>query len=279
MSDGRPSQGGSGQPAARSFAEPEVREIRRRVMSFERWHYQFDLAGVTTPIWYPGCVNRHAQRKRHFFDPLVRFCGGSLRGKRVLDLGCNAGFWALAAVEAGCDYVRGIDGRAMHVAQANLVFDVKGVERERYDFVEGNVFEVAWGDGFDIVLCLGLLYHVNRPVELLERIARANTDLLVVDTAIVPGDESALYMLREDVEDPRSAVRSGLVLVPTASAVIEMLRSCGYHGVMLHPSFDDYTAADDFRDGKRRAFVCAKRAPLDGFEGIVEAGFAPATTA
>jgi tRNA (mo5U34)-methyltransferase len=249
------------------------------VTSFERWHYQFDLAGVTTPIWDQPSVNRHAQRKRHFFDPLVRFCGGSLQGKRVLDLGCNAGFWALAAVEAGCDYVRGIDGRAAHVAQANLVFEVKGVARERYDFVEGDVFEIAWGEGFDLVLCLGLLYHVNRPVELLERIARANTDLLVVDTAIVPGDAAALYLLREDLADPRSAIGSELVLVPTAPAVIEMVRSCGYHGVMLHPTFDDYTAAEDFRDGRRRAFVCAKRTPLDGFEGIVEAEFAPPASA
>lgn len=245
-------------------------------MAFKRWHYCFDLNGVLTPIWDSRCVNRHEQRKRHFFEPLVRLCGGSLRGKRVLDLGANAGFWSLAAIEAGCDYVLGIEGRAMHVAQAELVFEVKGVERERYDFVEADLFDVEWGDGFDVVLCLGLLYHVRRPVELLERIARANTDLLIVDTAVVPRDEAALYLQREDVADPRSAIGSGLVMVPTPAAVIEMLRSCRYHGVMLRPAFDDYTAADDFREGKRRAFVCAKRTALDDLDAVVEARFSPA---
>jgi len=245
-------------------------------MSFERWHYAFDLAGVTTPVSYPGCANRHAQRKRYFFDPLVRLCGGSLQGKRVLDLGCNAGFWSLAAVEAGCDYVRGVDGRAMHVAQANLVFGVKGIPRERYDFVEGDVFEAPFGEGFGVALCLGLLYHVNRPVQLLERIARANTDLLVIDTAIVPGDAAALYIVADDAEDARMAIRSEPVFIPTAPAVIELVRAYGYHGVMLQPSFDDYTAAEDYREGRRRAFVCAKHSPLDGFEGVVEAAFAPA---
>jgi tRNA (mo5U34)-methyltransferase len=250
-------------------------EIRRRAEGFSRWHYQFELGGVLTPIWNPDCVNRHAQRKRHFFDPLVRALGGSLRGKRVLDLGMNAGFWSLAAIEAGCDFVLGIEGRSMHVEQANFVFEVKDVERERYRFVEGDLFDVAWGEGFDLVLCLGLLYHVNRPVELLERIARANTAVLIVDTAVVPREEPAFFVRREDVDDPRMAIRSELVFVPTPAAVVELLRSCGYHGAMLKPAFDDYTAADDYRDGERRAFVCAKR-DLPRLDAIVEAAFAPA---
>jgi tRNA (mo5U34)-methyltransferase len=68
--------------------------------------------------------------------------GGSLEGKRVLDLGCNAGFWSLLSVEAGCEYVLGIDGRRMHVEQANFVFQVRGVERSRYEFLEANLFDL-----------------------------------------------------------------------------------------------------------------------------------------
>ena len=36
-------------------------------------------------------------------------CDGSLKGLRVLGLGCNAGWWSLKAIEAGCDFVAGID--------------------------------------------------------------------------------------------------------------------------------------------------------------------------
>ena len=38
-----------------------------------------------------------------------------LKGKRVLDLGCNAGFWSLNAAEAGADFVLGVDGRQIQV--------------------------------------------------------------------------------------------------------------------------------------------------------------------
>jgi tRNA (mo5U34)-methyltransferase len=106
-------------------------EIRQKIASFPRWHYQFDLRGNHTPIHKQGRVNRHTQRKKHFFDPVVSLFGGSLEGKRVLDLACNAGYWSLAAIEAGADYVLGIEGRQMHVDQASFVFEVKEVERDR----------------------------------------------------------------------------------------------------------------------------------------------------
>src|SRR5829696_3161852 len=162
-------------------------QLRKRIESFPRWHYEFELDGIVTPIFDPAHVNRHSQRKAYFFAPLVHFAGDSLAGKKVLDLGCNAGYWSLAATDAGADFVLGVDGRQMHIDQANLVFQAKAIPPERYRFECANVFELDPPEApFDIVLCLGLLYHVSRPVDLIERISAWNTDLLVIDTALVP---------------------------------------------------------------------------------------------
>ncbi|MDQ4064911.1 MAG: class I SAM-dependent methyltransferase, partial [Actinomycetota bacterium] len=154
----------------------DTAEIKERVDSFERWHYRFDLDGVQTPIWDESRINRHQQRKSYLFDPLRAIYGGSLVGKRVLDIGCNAGFWSLAAIESGCDYVLGLDGRQMHVDQANFVFEVKGIERDRYRFITGDIFktDLLEHGRFDIVLCLGLLYHVSKHMNLLEIISEIN---------------------------------------------------------------------------------------------------------
>src|SRR5690348_7260853 len=116
-------------------------DLSSRIAAFPRWHYEFDLGGERTPIFDPAHRNRHAQRRRYFFDPLVQLAGGTLKGKRVLDLGCNAGFWSLLAVQAGADHVLGIDGRQMHVDQANLVFEASGIAPERYDFRAANIFD------------------------------------------------------------------------------------------------------------------------------------------
>ena len=84
-------------------------DIERGIARNPRWHYQFDLQGIATQIHCAEWINRHRERKNYFFDPLAR--AGLLEGKRVLDLGCNAGFWSLQAIRAGCAHVVGIDVR------------------------------------------------------------------------------------------------------------------------------------------------------------------------
>ena len=242
--------------------------LRERIESFTRWHYEFDLDGIATPIFDPEHVNRHRQRKAYFFDPLVRFSGGSLTGKRVLDLGCNAGFWSLAAIEAGADFVLGVDGRQMHVDQANLVFEVKGIPRDRYRFEVANVFELDLREArFDVVLCLGLLYHVSTPVDLMERISAWNSDVLVVDTALVPTPGPHFRLVRQNVNEPRSAVDRNIALHPSSEAVAKLAQQYGYGSVVrLKPRFTSWEGAESYQRGNRRAFVCAKRSTLDGFD-------------
>jgi SAM-dependent methyltransferase len=227
----------------------EQAEIRERIRSFERWHYQFDLDGNLTPIWNQGHINRHQQRVSYFFDALLSVTGGTLAGKRVLDLGCNAGFWSLQAINAGADYVFGIDGRQMHIDQANFVFDVLGVDRDRYDFGVGDACndDHAAHGRFDVVLCLGLLYHVSKPVELIERIAAANSDLLVIDTQVswLPGSRFDVH--HEDLDEPRNAIDHEMVMLPTRQAVVDL---ASFEGMR------------DYARGERMAFICSKQTSL-----------------
>lgn len=253
-------------------------EIKQKIDSFETWHYQFDLKGNLTPIRQEKFVKRHKQRKKHFIDPLVQLYGGSLAGKRVLDLACNAGFWSLCAIDAGCDYVLGIEGRQMHVDQANFVFDVKEVEKDKYDFVVGDIFKMdlrQFGT-FDIVLCLGLMYHVSKHVELLEKISEVNDDVLIIDTALprVPG--SFLELRGQNPDSYMSAVDSSLAMAPTKQAVRDLAEEFGYSVVTLEPDFRNkrgrpaWAGGNDYRNGARRAFICAKQTDLSNLPAKVE---------
>ena len=239
-------------------------EALHGIARFSRWHYQFDLGGHLTPIHDVRWINRHGQRKEYFFRPLVQVCGGSLAGKRVLDLGCNAGFWSLCAIESGCDFVLGIDGRAMHIDQARFVFEAKGIPSERFDFHCADVFDATAVDicTFDIVLCLGLLYSVCKPMTLLERIARINCDLLLIDTSLSTREGSILEIRHETLDEPRHACDYELVTYPTKAAVLDMVRQFGYEVRILTPPFSDYTGAEDFQTNRRRAFICSKRTLL-----------------
>jgi SAM-dependent methyltransferase len=228
-------------------------ELQERIAEFPRWHYRFEFeGGVSTPVVDLGRVNRHAQRRRYFFDALLQVTGGTLEGRRVLDLGCNAGWWSLQAIEAGADYVLGVDIRQMHIDQANLVFEAKGIDATRHRFEQGDVFTRDFGDGFDVVLCLGLMEHIARPVELFERMAATGAELLVIDTA--------LSGARSHLEEPDAY--GELVLVPTRDAVIELAARSGYSAVALARNITDYAGMEDYRRLRRLAFICSRSASL-----------------
>jgi SAM-dependent methyltransferase len=241
-------------------------EILPRIESFPVWHYRFDLAGHITPVRSPRLANRHEQRRKYFFEPLVRLCGGSFEGKRVLDIGCNAGFWSLQAIENGADFVLGVDARQMHVDQANFVFEVKGIPRDRYEFALADIFEFDFSryGSFDIVLCLGLLYHVSKQVALFETISALKNDILVIDTALSPLPGSYLRVNFENIDNPLNAAYRNLVMVPTKDAVTDLARAFGYEVAVLRPKFDDWTGARRYRHGRRKAFLCARKTPLAG---------------
>jgi hypothetical protein len=234
----------------------ETQELEDRIAAFPRWHYRFEFdGGVCTPTPDPTVANRHEQRRRYFFDPLVELCGGTLSGRRVLDLGCNAGLFSLLSLEAGADFVLGIDGRDTYIEQAQLVLEAKGVDPARYRLEVANVFEWEPAGAFDIVLCLGLLDHVCKPVELFELMSRTGAQTLVIDTEISRSRASQFEV--SSLYDPKAVIDYPLVLIPTRQAVLELADQFGYTAVALAHKMTDYAGLIDYRDQRRLAFLCS----------------------
>ena len=237
-------------------------EIAAKSAGFAQWHFPFDLRGHQTPT-NAAKARKHHRRVQYFIEPVIRHYGGTLAGKRVLDLGCNAGFHSLTAIEAGADFVLGVDARDVHIEQANFVFEVKGVGRDRYEFVAANVFDYDYSqtEPFDIVLCLGLLYHTSKPITLLEVISAANRDMLVIDTTLstIPG--SFLEVRRDEPGRLTDSADYELVMHPTAQAIVDMTELFGYRTRMLRPP--EKFGVSKYQRGKRRAFICAKTSDID----------------
>jgi SAM-dependent methyltransferase len=231
-------------------------ELEDRIAAFPSWHYMFEFeGGVRTPVPWPGQINRHRQRRRYFFDPLLGLMGGALSGHRVLDLGCNAGLWSLSAIEAGADFVLGIDANQTFLDQAELVFEAKGVERSRYSFVRGNIFEQQFDGQFDVVLCLGIMEVSAKPVELFELMCGAGAKVIVIDTGISRARSGFFEVAK--LHEPRNRVDHELVLMPSFQAVIELAAEFDLRAAPLAHNMTDYTGMDDYREERRMAFMCA----------------------
>ncbi|MCL4838191.1 MAG: methyltransferase domain-containing protein [Thermoanaerobaculia bacterium] len=124
--------------------------------------------------------------------------GPRLDGLRVLDLGCLEGGYAFALARDGAEVV-GIDARAENIAKCELVRDAWGLAH--LSFRQGDVKEVARGTHgeFDLVLALGILYHLDEPARWLAGIGALTRGVLCVDTHFAPDDDADLALLRPDL--------------------------------------------------------------------------------
>jgi SAM-dependent methyltransferase len=108
--------------------------------------------------------------------------GGELAGLRVLDLGCEEGHFAVEFARHGADVVA-IDVRDEHLRRARFLAGATGVA-ERLTTVRADVRELDPAElgEFDLVLCLGLHYHLDTPelFELFEKLAALSRTALIL---------------------------------------------------------------------------------------------------
>jgi len=162
-------------------------QLEARILGRE-WFYEFELpSGKRTRSYLPDEVKSiHRTRERMVFDYLDRRVAGRWSELRCLDIGCHEGYFALQLARRGCRQVLGIDARDAHVADAALVRDVYGLEN--LTFQRGNILELTNADlgRFDIVLLLGLLYHVPDIVGALNAARALTAGTCVIETQVAP---------------------------------------------------------------------------------------------
>jgi ubiquinone/menaquinone biosynthesis C-methylase UbiE len=94
----------------------------------------------------------------------------SIVGKRVIDVGCGSGRYAIALAQIGAAAVTAVDFQRKAFAPAQRWCEEHGVA---VDFREANVLELPFGDGeFDFVLSNGVIHHSASIEQGLSEIAR-----------------------------------------------------------------------------------------------------------
>lgn len=92
-----------------------------------------------------------------------------LTGLSVLDIGCNAGFYSIEMKKRGASRVVGIDADPRYLAQARLAAELSGVAIE---LIEMSVYDIAaLRERFDLVIFMGVLYHLRHPLLALDLMA------------------------------------------------------------------------------------------------------------
>ncbi len=111
-----------------------------------------------------------------------------LRGWKVLDIGCNAGFYTFELARRGA-HVLGIDVSEHYLAQARWAARQFALE-DRVEFRRMQVYDLAGLDEtFDLVWFMGVFYHLRYPMLGLDIVCQKAKKLLVFQTLTLPGVE------------------------------------------------------------------------------------------
>jgi tRNA (mo5U34)-methyltransferase len=231
----------------RTAVEPE--QIRKRIGELGQWFHNINLGGVqTAPDHflgdYPSCKWQHLQAS----------IPADLTGKTVLDIGCNGGFYSIEMKRRGALRVVGIDSDPVYLEQARFAAEMAGA-----DIILKNldVYDVAaLREKFDIVLFMGVLYHLRHPLLALDLLNEHAVKDTLIFQSLMRGSPNVLP-LKDNYEfaDTQIFSQDGYPLmhfiehkysddstnwwIPNRACVEAMLRSSGFE-IMEQPEDEVY---------------------------------------
>jgi tRNA (mo5U34)-methyltransferase len=244
-------------------------EIRERVASLGDWFHNLNLRGIKTapghPLGdYPTC------KWRNFAHAIPQ----DLRGKTVLDIGCNAGFYSIEFKRRGAERVLGIDSNEGYLAQARFAAEVCGVDIE---LEQMSVYEIGrLEEKFDIVVFMGVLYHLRHPLLALDLIHEHVARDQLIFQSMLRGSAETMpiapdYPFSEwaTFDDPRFPKMHFIEnryagdatnwWVPNRACVEGMLRSAGF-SIVAHPEAEVFVCQYQPFATQAQAAYAARRA-------------------
>ena len=153
---------------------------------------------------------------------------GELKNRRVLDVGCNNGYFMFRLIGAGAKEVLGIDPVACFQNQFQLLQHfarIPGIHLESLGIQDMHLFQ----SNFDLILHLGIIYHHPDPISQLRslRCALKPGGKIIVETIGIPGDTPvSLTPYR------RYANMRNVYFVPTLAATMSWMEKAKFRRIV-----------------------------------------------
>lgn len=230
-------------------ADIEKSRLERRISELGPWFHNLRLRGVeTAPQHFLGDYPR--VKYERFRDAIP----ADLTGWTVLDVGCNAGFYSLEMKRRGAARVVAIDSDEHYLRQARFAAEVLSAQIE---FRQMSVWDIGLLDErFDLVIFMGVLYHLRHPLLALDLIHEHVAQNLLLFQSLQRGsDEVAPVAEDYDFYEPAPFDEPGYPKLhfvehryahdetnwwaPNRACVEAMLRSAGF-SVVSHPEQEVY---------------------------------------
>lgn len=173
-----------------------TQEAQRLIATHPHWYHQIEVA--------PGVVTPGVNESQMILDALR--LPDRLDGMRVLDIGARDGYFSFECERRGASEVVAID----YLDPAETGFPIaRELVGSKVEMQQANVYDLSAENfgTFDLILFLGVLYHLRDPMLALDRIADVSSGNLIVETQAIddallvgPGEFKRLADLSPDLE-------------------------------------------------------------------------------
>jgi tRNA (mo5U34)-methyltransferase len=227
---------GFGSLAAIAEGDVDQDQIVQKIHAIE-WYHAIEVApGIITPGRYNP-------------TPLLDAMGfpADLSGKTVLDIGAYDGFFTFEAERRGAQRIVALDRHPASQKGFAVAHELLGSKAE---YVVGSVYDLSpqIHGMFDVVLFLGVLYHLRHPLLALERIHSVCRETVLVESHVLDNDFvdagqhiplETLHPLLKDSALMQFYPHDELVhdlsnwWAPTAECLRLMIDSCGFRAELV----------------------------------------------
>jgi len=195
----------------------------------------------------------------------VRRLKPALAFSNGVDAGCGVGFFSQTLAECGLN-VCGFDGRAENVAEARRRFPQ--IPFEQGDIEARSILQLG---RFDLVLCFGLLYHLENPLLAIRHLRGLTEKCLLLESMCLPYEKPSMVLRDEPRQEDQSL--TDVACCPSEGGLAKMLYRAGFKMVYRVIPLPDHA---DFREtvehARRRTVLLASSVAIDvaGFRLIPE---------
>jgi 2-polyprenyl-3-methyl-5-hydroxy-6-metoxy-1,4-benzoquinol methylase len=226
----------------------------------EAWFTQVAFRNAISPR-HPeaGDLDANHNLKTKMIRPWLQ---SQVRDKRVLDLFCANGAFSFEAALAGAREVIGLEFSEERTDCARFISSTLAGKADCAvpRFVSGDVYELnrSFSEPFDVVLCLGGLYHIPDPPYVLTQIRSLTAGALIVQTSsVLPGRQNnAKFVVRKDLR------HRGLTSVVGGRGAWHYTASC-FENILQHAGFKVLASSrPPLLSRKRFPWYCALAEPV-----------------
>jgi tRNA (mo5U34)-methyltransferase len=222
-------------------------ETENILKQYDNWFYSFEfINGAATVVTDNQAGKIHTNRAYIIFSFLDQLFEEKWQQIDCLDIACNQGWFSSQIAIRGAHQVTGIDIRESHIKMANTIKSLTPLDNLNFQVQDFLKIDIASYKKADLVLFLGILYHLENPLQAIRKIRSLTKKLCIIETQVAKWNPDleccwgsdpqnrkgpALALIKSD--KGHVGMNEPLVLVPTLNALYKMLYASGFKHLFL----------------------------------------------